>query len=155
MPRIAAVLVMAVAAVLVVGCGGGGGVPAGEAPSAGGQGAVTNGTIPAGSTVAFGSAYDPTTYAVADKSTKAKVGAPLVAVGKALAPVDGTGVKIEIKLNGTAKPLRPPDVIDNPASATFFATDLTKDGLTPGTWIISYINPSNRVLASGFLTVAP
>ena len=155
MPRIPRVLVLAVVAVMVVGCGGGGGAPANAAPSAPGQGAVTNGTIPAGSTVAFGSAYDPTTYAVADKSTKAKVGAPIVAVGRALAPVDGTGVTIEIKLNGTAKPKRPPDVIGNPTSATFFATDLTKDGLTPGTWIISYINPSNRVLASGFLTVAP
>ena len=106
MPRIPRVLVLAVVAVMVVGCGGGGGAPANAAPSAPGQGAVTNGEIPAGSTVGFGSAYDPTTYAVADKSTKAKVGAPIVAVGRALAPVDGTGVTIEIKLNGTAKPKR-------------------------------------------------
>jgi hypothetical protein len=143
------VLAMALAA-----CGGEA-PPAGPGGSVGGQGAVTNGTVPAGSTVAFGSAYDPTTYAVADKSTKAKVGATIVAVGKALAPVDGSGVKIEIKANGVAKPLRAPDVIDNPASASFFATDLTKDGLTPGTWIISYVNPDGRVLASGFLSVAP
>jgi hypothetical protein len=151
MPRILAMLVLAVA---LAACGGEA-TPAGPGGSGGGQGAVTNGAVPAGSTVAFGSAYDPTTYAVADKSTKAKVGAPLVAVGKALAPVDGSGVKIEIKLNGKAKPLRAPDVIDNPASASFFATDLTADALTPGTWIISYINPNNRVLASGFLTVTP
>src|SRR5262245_4548050 len=105
MPRVLAVIVLAV---IVAACGGGGGAPAGGAPSAGGQGAVANGAVPAGSTVAFGSAYDPTTFAVADKSTKAKVGAPLVAVGKALAPVDGTGIQIEIKLNGVAKPLRAP-----------------------------------------------
>ena len=153
MPRILAVLVVAV---LVVGCGGGGGgAPADGAPSAGGQGAVVNGDVPAGSTVAFGSAYDPTTYAVADKATKAKAGSTIVAVGKALAPVDGTGIQIEIKLNGVAKPLRVPDVIDNPASATFFATDLSKDGLTPGTWIVQYINPAKRVIASGFLTITP
>jgi hypothetical protein len=45
--------------------------------------------------------------------------------------------------------------MDNPASATFFATDLSKDALTPGTWIVQYVNPEGRVLASGFLTVAP
>ena len=155
MRRILAVVVLAA---IVTACGGGGGdggAPAGGAPSAGGQGAVANGDIPAGSTVAFGSAYDPTTYAVADKTTKAKAGTPLVAVGRALAPVDGTGIQIEIKANGVAKPLRAPDVIDNPASATFFATDLSKDGLTPGTWIVQYINPAKRVIASGFLTITP
>ena len=133
---------------------GGGGRPPCRAKRAG-AGRRHQRRDPGGQHGGLRSAYDPTTYAVADKSTKAKVGAPIVAVGRALAPVDGTGVTIEIKLNGTAKPKRPPDVIDNPTSATFFATDLTKDGLTPGTWIISYINPSNRVLASGFLTVAP
>lgn len=156
MPRVLAGLVLVV---VVAACGGGGGggdgAQAGGVPSAGGQGAVTNGDIPAGSTVAFGSAYDPATFAVADKSTRIKAGSPIVAVGKALAPVDGTGVKIEIKLNATAKPLRAPDVIDNPASASFFATDLSNDGLTPGTWIVQYINPAGRVLASGFLSVTP
>jgi hypothetical protein len=149
-------VVLAVVAVMVVGCGGGGGgAPADGAASAPGQGAVSNGTIPGGATVAFGSAYDPTTYAVADKSSKAKVGTTIVAVGRALAPVDGSDIMIEIKANGTAKPKRAPDVMDNPASATFFATDLTKDGLTPGTWIISYVNGANRVLASGYLTITP
>jgi hypothetical protein len=105
--------------------------------------------------VYFGSAYDPTTFAVADKATTAKVGAPIVAVGKALAPIDGTGIQIQISLNNAAKPLRAPDAIDNPSSASFFASDLTKDGLTPGTWIISFIDASKRVIASGFLTVAP
>ena len=141
MRRILAVLVLAV--VLSAASAGGEAAAAGRrrrrrrvrAPR------VTNGAVPPGSSVYFGSAYDPTTFAVADKTTKAKVGAPIVAVGKALAPVDGTGVKIEIKLNGTAKPLRPPDAMDDPTSASFFASDLSKDGLTPGTWIISFVNP--------------
>jgi hypothetical protein len=153
MRRILAVLVLGV---LVGACGGGG--PAGNVNGANGSGGaapVSGGDVPPGSSVYFGSAYDPTTFAVAGRTTKAKVGAPIVAVGKALAPVDGTGIKIEIKLNGTAKPLRPPDAMDNPTQASFFASDLSKDGLTPGTWIISFINPSNRVIASGFLSVAP
>jgi hypothetical protein len=45
--------------------------------------------------------------------------------------------------------------MDNPSNASFFASDLSKDGLTPGTWIISFIDASRRVIASGFLTVAP
>src|SRR3954471_227313 len=150
MRRILAVLVLGAA---ISGCGGG--APAGSGNGGAGAGPVGNGAVPPGSTVYFGSAYDPTTFAVADRSTKAKVGAPLVAVGKALAPVDGTGVQIEIKLNGDAKPLRPPDAMDNPTTATFFASDLSKDNLTPGTWIVSYVNPNGRVLASGFLSVAP
>ncbi len=153
MRRILAVLILGA---VVAACGGG--APAGNAGGGGGgAGAapVANGAVPPGSTVYFGSAYDPTTFAVADKSTKAKVGAPIVAVGKALAPIDGSDIRIEIKLNGNAKPLRPPDAMDNPTSASFFASDLRKDGLTPGTWIVSFVNGSNRVIASGFLSVEP
>jgi hypothetical protein len=152
MRRILAVLVLGA---LVSACGGAS--PGGGAAGSGGAGAapVTGGDVPPGSSVYFGSAYDPTTFAVADRSTKVKAGAPIVAVGKALAPVDGSGIKVEIKANGTAKPLRPPDAIDNPATATFFASDLSKDGLTPGTWIVSFVNPNSRVIASGFLTVTP
>jgi hypothetical protein len=108
-----------------------------------------------GSTVFFGSAYDPSTFAVADKTTEIKPGDKVVAVGKALAPVDGTGVKLELKLNAKAKPLRAPDTMDNPATASFFGSDLSADGLTAGTWIVSFVNPEGRVLASGFLTVGP
>jgi hypothetical protein len=154
MRRVVAVLVMA--AVLGA-CGGG--APAGGGGGGGGDASgaapVANGAVPPGSTVYFGSAYDPTTFAVADRTTRAKVGAPIVAVGKALAPVDGTGVKIEIKLNATAKPLRPPDAMDNPSSASFFASDLSKDGLTTGTWIVSFVNAGGRVIASGFLSIVP
>jgi hypothetical protein len=154
MPRALAILfaslVLAVAA-----CGGdGGGGGGGAAASAAGAAPVANGAIPPGSTVFFGSAYDPVTFAVADKTGKVAPGTkPLVAVGKALAPVDGTGVQVEIKASGASKPLRAPDAIDNPASATFFAVDLSNDNLTPGTWIVQFVNPNGRVLASGFLSV--
>ena len=143
-------LVLAVAA-----CGGGGGGDGGApAASAAGAAPVANGDVPPGSTVFFGSAYDPSTFAVADKTGKVATGTkPLVAVGKALAPVDGTGVQVEIKAGGTSKPLRAPDAMDNPASASFFAVDLSNDNLTPGTWIVQFVNPNGRVIASGFLSV--
>jgi hypothetical protein len=152
MPRILAVFVLAAA---LGGCGGGGAPADANGGGGGGAAPAANGAVPPGSNVYFGSAYDPASFAVADKSTKAKVGAPIVAVGKALAPVDGSDIKLQLTLNGSSKPLRPPDAMDNPTSASFFASDLTKDNLTPGTWIVSFINGNNRVIASGFLSVAP
>jgi hypothetical protein len=154
MRRILAVLVLGAA---LAGCGGGTSANGGGGGGGGGSGGapVANGAVPPGSSVYFGSAYDPTTFAVADRTTKAKAGAPLVAVGKALAPVDGSDIKLSLTLNGSAKPLRPPDSMDNPSSASFFASDLSKDNLTPGTWIVSFVNGNGRVIASGFLSVAP
>ena len=157
MPRVLAIL-FAILALLLAACGGGGGGSegGGAAASAAGAAPVANGDIPPGSTVFFGSAYDPATFAVADKTGKIAQGqTPIVAVGKALAPVDGTGVQVEIKAGGKPKPLRAPVAMDNATSATFFATDLSGDNLTPGTWIVQFVNPEGRVLASGFLSVAP
>ncbi len=157
MPRVLAIL-LATVALVTAACGGGGGGSGGDGAAAGAAGAapVANGDIPPGSTVFFGSAYDPATFAVADKTGKIAQGqTPIVAVGKALAPVDGTGVQVEIKAGGKAKPLRAPVAMDNPANASFFATDLSGDNLTPGTWIVSFVNPEGRVLASGFLSVGP
>jgi len=155
MPRALAILFATLTLVLAA-CGGGGdGAAASAAASVPGAAAVTNGDTPPGSTVFFGSAYDPSTFAVADKTTKIKAGDKVVAVGKALAPVDGAGVKLELKLSGKAKPLRAPDAMDNPATASFFGSDLSADGLTAGTWIVAFVNAQGRVLASGFLSVAP
>lgn len=157
MLRVPAIL-FAILALVLAACGGGGGGSegGGAAASAAGAAAVANGAIPPGSTVFFGSAYDPSTFAVADKTGKIAQGqTPIVAVGKALAPVDGTGVQVEIKAGGKPKPLRAPVAMDNPANASFFATDLSGDNLTPGTWIVQFVNPEGRVLASGFLSVGP
>lgn len=156
MPRVLAILFATIALVLAA-CGGGSGDGAGASAAASIPGAttVTGGDIPPGSTVFFGSAYDPTTFAVAGKTTKIKVGDPVVAVGKALAPVDGTGVKLELKLSGKAKALRAPDAMDDPATASYFGSDLSADGLTAGTWIVAFVNAQGRVLASGFLSVGP
>lgn len=156
MPRVLAIL-FAILSIALAACGGGNGTEGGgAAASAAGAAPVANGAIPPGSTVFFGSAYDPATFAVADKTGKIALGqTPIVAVGKALAPVDGTGVQVQITAGGKAKPLRAPVAMDNPASASYFATDLSGDNLTPGTWIVSFVNPNGRVLASGFLSVSP
>ena len=155
MPRVLAILLVSLALVTAA-CGGGGSGGGGAAASAAGAAPVADGDIPPGSTVFFGSAYDPATFAVADKTGKIVQGqTPIVAVGKSLAPVDGTGVQVQIKAGGKPKPLRAPVAMDNPANASFFATDLSGDNLTPGTWIVAFVNPEGRVLASGFLSVGP
>lgn len=161
MPRVLALLFTTLALVLAA-CGGTAAVAgqtAGEGQTAAaslpGAAPVTNGVLPPGSSVYFGSAYDPTSFAVAGKTTRIKPGDTVVAVGKALAPVDGIGIMLELKLNGKAKPQRAPDAIDSPAAASFFASDLTADGLTAGMWIVSFVNAQGRVIASGFLSVAP
>ncbi len=155
MPRVLAIL-FATFALAVAACGGGASTEGGgAAASVPGAAPVANGQLPIGSNVIFGSAYDPTTFAVADKTGKVKVGATVVAVGKALAPVDPTGVVVKIEANGKAKPPRAPAAMDNPTSASFFATDLSGDGFTPGTWIVSFVNAEGRILASGFLSVVP
>jgi hypothetical protein len=160
MRRILGVLVL----VAVVGACGGGGTPQGGGEQSSGAGGAAAGgaaaggvnpNVPPGSSVYFGTGYDPSTFAVTGKTTNAKAGTPIVAVGKSLAPTDGSGVKLQLSLNGSAKPARAPDAMDNPSSASFFASDLSKDNLTPGTWIVSFTNTEGRIVASGFLTVSP
>jgi hypothetical protein len=155
-PDLARALAILVTVLALAACGGGssGGNNAPQ-QSAAGAAPVANGVVPPGSSVYFGSAYDPATFAVADKSSRIKKGSPVVAVGRALAAVDPTGVKVRIESDGQPKPLRPPTTMDNPSSATLFASDLTADALGPGTWIVSYLDSEGRTLASGFLTIIP
>lgn len=142
--------------ILAVGACGGGGTDGGNAvPSAFTPPPVTNGELPAGSSVLFGSSYDPATLAVIDKSTKIKVGSPIVAVGRALAPVPMAGVTIQVGAGGSSKPPRPVTVADNPDNARYFAFDLTADALGQGTWIVSFVNANGRILASGNLNIIP
>jgi hypothetical protein len=116
---------------------------------------VAGGDLPAGSSVLFGSAYDPATLAVANKATNIKAGSPMVAVGRALAPLAPAGVTVQVGAGGNAKPPRPVTVSDNADKASYFAFDLTPDALAPGTWIVSFVNANGHVLASGYLTVSP
>ena len=142
--------------VVVAACGGGSAsADGGTSDGAATPPPVTNGELPMGSSVLFGSAYDPATLAVADKSTTIKVGSPMVAVGRALAPVPASGVTVQVGAGGSAKPARPVSASDNPDNALYFAFDLTPDALGAGTWIVSFVNANGRILASGYLTVSP
>lgn len=152
MPRL---VTFVLTALLVVACGGGAPGDGGAQASAPGAAPVGNGDFPAGSSVLFGTAYDPATLAVAGKATKVKQGTPMVAVGRTLAPTDPAGVTVQVGAGGSAKAPRPVTASDNPESAVLFAFDLTGDNLGPGTWIVSFLSPNNRILASGYLTVEP
>jgi len=132
------------------GGGGGGQEPASVAPP------VVNGELPGMGNVLFGSAWDAATLGVTGKTTSVKQGTtPLVAVGRSLAPTDATGITVQIGQGGAAKPVRPVTVTDKPDKAQLFATDLSADGLGPGTWIVSFLSKSGRTLASGYLVVTP
>lgn len=132
----------------LAGCGG-------STPDAGGGGGG-GGDFPAGSVVIFGSAYDPTSLAITGKVSSVKQGTtPLVAVGRAFTPRPPGEVIVQVGSGSNNKPPRPVSASNNPESADLFAFDLSNDGLTPGTWVVAFANPSGRIFASGYLTVTP
>jgi hypothetical protein len=156
MPRALATL-FAVLTLVLAACGGSQSASGGDGAAASGPGAGggTNGDTPTSGAVYFGSAYDPATFAVTGRTTTIKAGATVVAVGKTLTRVDGTGIQLQLTSSGRSRAPRPPDAMDNPTSVSFLASDLTSDNLTPGTWTVSFLSANNRILASGFLTVTP
>jgi hypothetical protein len=159
MRPVPATLLLALSVALAA-CGGGGDSGTG---GDGGNGAVAPASIEAPSVVGelpgignvlFGASYDPTTLGVEGPVTNVKQGtAPLVAVGRTLAPLDPAGVTIQIGQGGSGKKPRPIDASDKPAEAQLFAADISKDNLKPGTWIVSFLGKSGRIIASGYLVV--
>jgi hypothetical protein len=135
---------------LVTACGGGA-----TANGGGGGGGGGGSDLPAPSTVIFGTSYDPGTLAVAGKSGSLKTGTPMVAVGKAFTARPASEVTVQVGKGSTNFAPRPIAASNNPDSADTFATDLTPDNLTPGTWVVSFLGANGRVIASGFLTVTP
>jgi hypothetical protein len=139
--------------VVVVACGGGG------APAAAGSGAAGGGggsDLPGPSNVLFGTSFDPASFGVAEKSKQFKQGTPLVAVGRSLAAQAASGVMVQVGSSGsTTLPKRPVTASNNPDNADLFAVDLTADKLPPGTWIVSFIGGSGRIIASGNVTITP
>jgi hypothetical protein len=131
---------------LIAGCGGG--------SNAGGGGGGGGGELPAGSTVIFGTSYDPTGLGVTGRATSLKTGTPMVAVGRSFAARPAAQVTVHVTSGSNQFPARPVAASNNPASADIFATDLTADKLGPGTWQIEFID-GEKVIASGFLTVTP
>jgi hypothetical protein len=134
---------------LVSGCGGG--------PAAGGGGGGGGGggaDLPAASTVIFGTSYDPAALTVAGKATSLKTGTPMIAVGRAFTARPASAITVQVGSGSNSRPARAVAASNNADSADLFATDLTGDQLGPGTWVVSFL-AGGKIIASGFLTVAP
>jgi len=148
-----------VMAAYLSGCGGGdgGGGAGGGAGGAGAGGGAGGGAaaLPGGAIVIFGTAYDPTSFTVTGVTTSAKVGTPIVAVGRIFTPRPASEVTVRVSSGSAQRPERPPAASNNAENADLFAVDLTADSLTPGTWIVSFLAPNGRIIASGFLSITP
>ncbi|MBA2382750.1 MAG: hypothetical protein H0V73_11625 [Chloroflexi bacterium] len=136
-----------VVAFVMAGCGGG---DNGGGGGGGGGGA----DLPVAPIVIFGTAYDPATLAVAGKAGSLKAGTPMVAVGRAFTARPPGEVTVVVSSGSSIKPARPVGASNSPDSADLFATDLTPDRLTPGTWQVEF-HAGGRIIASGFLAVTP
>jgi hypothetical protein len=133
-------------ALLVVGCGE-------SAPGGGGGGNVT-GDLPPLSVVWFGSAFDPSTFALTDKTASVKQGSPLVAVAKLFAPRPAEEVQVWISTGGSVRQRLP--IAPGPTGTIEAAgADLTSLNLGPATYIVSFVDKKGTILASGNLNVTP
>jgi hypothetical protein len=142
-------------ALAVAACGGGD-------SGGGGNGPVTAsvevpsvvGELPGVGNVLFGTSYDATTLGVPEPFTNVKQGTtPLFVVGRTMAPVDPTGVTVQIGQGSNAYKARPILASDKPAQAQLFAADVAADNLPPGTWIVNFLSQRGRIIASGYLVV--
>jgi hypothetical protein len=132
---------------LLAACGGGGG---GDGGGGGG-----GGEFPPGNVVWFGASYDPTTVALIGKATTLKAGTPMVAVARLFTPRSPSSVQVVISSGPTTRRPVPVSAANNGEQSDVFGIDLTNAGLTPNTWIINFVDPQERILASGFVTVTP
>jgi hypothetical protein len=150
------VLAIGLLAILVAACGGasdgGGGGQA--APSIAAP--VVNGELPGLGNVLFGTSWDPATLGVIGKTASVKQGTtPLIVVGRTFTPVAADGVKVQITKAGSSKPKRAASAADGTETAQLFASDLSGDNLSAGTWIVNFLNKGGRIIASGNLVVTP
>ncbi len=134
---------------LLVACGGGGG---GGGDGGGGGG---DGEFPPGNVVWFGTSYDPTSVALIGKATTLKAGGPIAAVARLFTARSPSTVQVVISSGSTVRSRVPVGAANNGEQSDVFGIDLTNSGLTPNTWIVSFVDAQERILASGFLTVLP
>ena len=139
-------LILGVLLLAACGSGGGGGDPGG-----GGGG----GEFPPGNVVWFGTSYDPTTVALIGKATTLKAGGPIAAVARLFTARSPSTVQVVISSGSTIRSRVAVGAANNGEQSDVFGIDLTNAGLTPNTWIVSFVDAQERILASGFLTVVP
>lgn len=133
---------------VVAACGDSGGAPAGS-----GAGTVTT-ALPPLSVAWFGSAFDPTTFALTDKTGTVKQGAPVVAVGHLFSAHDASTVSVQLSTGGNVIATLPVAAGAGGTTDTLGA-DLTPANLGPATYIVSFVDKRGSVLASGNLNVTP
>jgi hypothetical protein len=131
--------------VLLAACGGGG--------DGGGGGGGGAGEIPPGNVVWFGTSYDPTSLGVIGKVVRVQQGTPIAAVARLFTARSPGTVQVKISSGSIVRAPVPVGAANNGEESDVFAIDLTNAGLTPNTWIVSFVDPQQRILASGFLTV--
>lgn len=134
--------------VLLAGCGGG-------TDGGGGGGGGGGAEIPPGNVVWFGTSYDPTSFAVIGKAAKLQQGTPMVAVAKLFTARGPGAVQVKITSGSIVRAPVPVSGANNGEQSDLFAFDLAGTGLTPNTWIVSFVDPQQRILASGFITIVP
>jgi hypothetical protein len=133
-----------VISLVVVGCGDSGSPPAGGAN-------VTTGKPPI-SAVWFGTAFDPATLALTDKTNSFKAGSPIVAIGTLLAARPPEELSVKIETSGSVKATLP---ITPGGDGNTFGADLTSANLGPGSYLISFVDKAGKALASASFNVAP
>jgi len=92
---------------------------------------------------------------VTGKTTTAKVGSTLVAVGKAFTPRPASQVTVKVSSGATVLGPSPVSASNNPDNADLFAFDLTPLHLGAGTWQIEFFGSTGRSVASGFVSITP
>ena len=145
------VSVFAILAVVLAACGG-------STPNAsgGGGGGGGGGDLPNASTVIFGSAFDPTSLVVTGKTGTVKQGTvPLVAVGRVFTARPPSEVTVTVGSGSRNLGPRPVTASNSADQADLFASDLSNDGLGPGTWVVDFKTSAGKIIASGFLVVTP
>ena len=136
-----ALVIMAV----VVGCGDSG-------PPAGGGGANVTTEKPPVSAVWFGTAFDPTSLALTDKSSSFKAGSPIVAIATLLAARPPEELSVKIQTSGSVKATLP---ITPGGVGNSFGAELTSANLGPGSYLISFVDKTGKALASASFNVTP
>jgi len=122
-----------------------------DSGSAGGGGG--DGVFPPPGVVWFGPAFDATTLSLAERSNQIKQGSPAVAVAKLPTARPASEVRVQVSSGSTSFPPEPVTAANGTDSADLFAIDLSPKALTPNTWIVNFIGPNGRILASGFLPI--
>jgi hypothetical protein len=125
--------------------------PPPNAPASGGTTVTAPGELPPISAVWFGTAFDPATLALTDRGNAFKAGSPIVAIGTLLAARAPADVSVRIETSGSVKATLPV----GPGVGNTYAIDLGPANLTPGPYLLSFVDTGRKQLASASFNITP